>query len=354
MSVLGFKYVILPRFSLFGARPVPDPKVDMIELGMNIYQEIKEKEGYISALAPMEGVTDSVFRQILCDIGRPHLFLTEFLNVEGFCSKGRENVIHRLEFSRKEKPIIIQLWGNVPEYYVETIKYVKTLKPNGIDVNIGCSVRDVLSSGRCSALIKEKELVKEIVEAIKKEAGDIPVSVKTRLGYDNIDIEGWIGFLLKMNLDLITIHGRISKEGYSTPSRWDEIAKCVKLRDELSPNTLIVGNGDVKTLKQGKEYVKTYGVDGFMVARGILNNPWLFSGRKKDEISPEERAETLITHLKLFDKAWDGSKPFNSQKKYIKAYIGGFKGAHDLRKNLMRMNSTNEVIEYLKGENLSY
>ena len=321
---------------------------------MNIYQRIKEEHGYISALAPMEGVTDSVFRQILCDIGRSHLFFTEFLNVEGFCSKGRDKVIHRLDFVKKEKPIIVQLWGNVPEYYIETVKHVKTLKPDGIDINIGCSVKDVLSSGRCSALIKEKGLVKEIVEAVKSESGDIPVSVKTRLGYDNVDIDGWIGFLLKLNLNLITVHGRISKEGYSTPSRWDDIAKCVKLRDAISPNTLIVGNGDIKDLKQGQAYVKKYGVDGFMVARGIFNNPWLFSGRDKSEITREERIEVLVKHLELFEKSWDGTKPFNSQKKYIKAYIGGFKGANELRKNLMEMSSTSEVVEYFKGKKLLF
>jgi tRNA-dihydrouridine synthase len=320
----------------------------VIELGMNIYQKIKEKEGYISVLAPMEGVTDSVFRQVLCDIGKPDLFFTEFLNVEGFCSKGREKVMHRLKFSEREKPIVVQLWGNVPEYYLETVKYVKTLKPDGVDINIGCSVRDVLSGGRCSALIKEKGLVKEIIEAVRSEAGDIPVSVKTRLGYDEIDIEGWIGFLLKLNLDLITVHGRLSKEGYSTPSRWDDITKCVKLRDEISPKTLIIGNGDVKTLKQGKEYVEKYRVDGFMVARGILNNPWLFSGRDKGEITREERIEVLVKHLRLFEKTWDGTKPFNSQKKYIKAYINNFKGANELRKELMATSSVKEVAQVLK------
>jgi tRNA-dihydrouridine synthase len=321
----------------------------MLLYGENFKGLTLMKRKYISALAPMEGVTDTVFRQVLCDIGKPDLFFTEFLNVEGFCSKGREKVMHRLEFTKKEKPIVIQLWGNVPEYYVETVKYVKRLNPDGIDINIGCSVRDVLSSGRCSALIKEKGLVKDIVEAVKSEAGGIPVSVKTRLGYDNVDIDGWIGFLLKLDLDLITINGRLSKEGYSTPSRWDDIAKCVKLRDGVSPNTLIVGNGDVKTLKQGKEYVEKYGVDGFMVARGILNNPWLFSGRDKSEITKEERIEALVKHLRLFEETWDGTKPFNSQKKYIKAYINNFKGANELRKELMGLDTTKEVIKILNN-----
>jgi tRNA-dihydrouridine synthase len=319
----------------------------VLKCAVNIYEKIKKKKGYISALAPMEGVTDTVFRQILCDIGRPDIFFTEFLNVEGFCSKGREKVIHRLDFAKKEKPIVVQLWGNTPEDYVETLKYVKKLKPDGIDINIGCSVRDVLSSGRCSALIKEKDLVKEIIEAVQGVSGGLPISVKTRLGYDEVDVEGWIGFLLTLNLDLITVHGRISKEGYSTPSRWDKIAECIKLRDAISPKTLILGNGDVKTLKQGEEYVEKYGVDGFMVARGIMNNPWLFSGRKRKEISQEEKEEVLLKHLSLFDKTWKGTKPFNSQKKYVKAYISGFDGANELRKDLMGATNTNEVVKIL-------
>ncbi len=295
----------------------------------------------------MEGVTDTVFRQVLCDIGRPDLFFTEFLNVEGFCSNGRDKLIHRLDFTKREKPVVVQLWGNTPEDYVKTLKYVKKLKPDGIDINIGCSVRDVLSSGRCSALIKEKDLVKEIVQTVQKASGGLPVSVKTRLGYDEVDVEGWIGFLLTLDLDLITVHGRVSKEGYSTPSRWDKIAECVKLRDAISPNTLIIGNGDINSLKQGKEYVEEYGVDGFMVARGIMNNPWLFSCRKRKEIPYEEKRAVLLKHLKLFDKTWKGTKPFNSQKKYIKAYISGFDGANELRKNLMVATTTDEEVKIL-------
>jgi tRNA-dihydrouridine synthase len=308
---------------------------------VNLYKDIKKKNGYITALAPMEGVTDSSFRQVLCDIGKSDMFFTEFLSVEGFCSKGRDEVVHRLEFAKKEKPVVIQLWGNIPEYYAQTVKYVKKLKPSGIDINIGCSVRDVLSGGKGSALIKERELVKEIIGAVRDEAGSIPISVKTRLGYDEVNIDGWIKFLLEQDLDLITIHGRISKEGYSTPSNWEKISECVKLRDEISPDTLIIGNGDITSLEQGKEYVNRYGVDGFMVGRGILSNPWLFSGR--EEISKEERINTLIKHFGIFEKVWKGRKPFNSQKKYIKAYISNFDGANELRKELMGCNDIEEL-----------
>lgn len=314
---------------------------------MNIYRQILKKKGHILALAPMEGVTDTVFRQVLCEIGKPDLFFTEFLNVEGFCSKGREKVVHRLDFRDIEKPVVVQLWGNVPEYYAETIEYVKTLNPDGIDINMGCSVRDVLSSGRGSALINDKVLAKEIIDVVKESAGDLPVSVKTRIGFDKIDTEEWIGFLLEQGLDMITVHGRLSREGYSTPSRWDEIAKCVKLRNEIAPDTIVLGNGDVKDIEQAKEYVDRYGVDGVMIGRAILTNPWLFSGRKPEDISKEERVEVLKKHLEIFEKERGEMNIFNSQKKYIKAYISNFDTAGELRSKLMDTSSSLEIMDIL-------
>jgi len=314
---------------------------------MNIYRQILKKKGHILALAPMEGVTDTVFRQVLCKIGKPDLFFTEFLNVEGFCSKGREKVIHRLDFRNIEKPVVVQLWGNVPEYYAETVEYVKTLNPDGIDINMGCSVRDVLSSGRGSALINDKVLAKEIIDVVKESAGDLPVSVKTRIGFDKIDTEEWIGFLLEQGLDMITVHGRLSREGYSTPSRWDEIAKCVKLRNEIAPDTIVLGNGDVKDIEQAKEYVDRYGVDGVMIGRAILTNPWLFSGRKPEDISKEERVEVLKKHLEIFEKERGEMNIFNSQKKYIKAYISNFETAGELRSKLMDTSSSLEIMDIL-------
>lgn len=300
---------------------------------MNIYQEILKEKGFITALAPMEGVTNSVFRSVISEIGKPDLFFTEFLNVEGFCSKGREKVIQRVDFPPTEQPVVVQLWGNVPEYYAKTIEYVKGLNPAGIDINMGCSVRDVLSSGRGSALINDKVLAKEIIAAVKESSGDLPVSVKTRIGYEKIDLENWIGFLLEQGLSMLTVHGRLAKEGYSTPARWNEIAKCVTLRNTVAPDTLILGNGDVKSMDQLEDYVKMYKVDGVMIGRYILNNPWVFSGR--EEISKEERIMVLRKHMAIFKNYDPEEKLFDSQKKYIKAYINNFEGASDLRLGLM-------------------
>lgn len=294
----------------------------------------------------MEDVTDTVFRQVLCKIGKPDVFFTEFMNVEGYCSVGKNKVDHRIQFSDIERPIVVQLWGNIPEDFAKTVREIKELKPDGFDINMGCAVRNVINTGGGSALIKEPELAKEIIQAVKQEAGDIPVSVKTRLGYSTVDTENWIWLLLNQGLDMLTVHGRIAKDSYAIPSRWDEIQKVVKMRDELSPTTLIIGNGDITSSRQGEEYVKTYGTDGYMVGRGILNNPWVFSGR--EDISEEERFNILLEHARLFNEVWGEEKNFSVIKKYIKAYISDFEGANELRQRLMMANNYEDLKELIQ------
>ena len=313
---------------------------------MNTFQTIKQEKGFLAMLSPMEDVTDTVFRQILCKIGKPDVFFTEFMNVEGYCSVGKDRVDHRVRFSEIERPIVIQLWGNIPEDFAKTVKELKELNPDGFDINMGCAVRNVLSTGGGSALIKEPDLAKEIIKAVKQEAGCIPVSVKTRLGYSIVDTENWIGLLLSQGLDMLTVHGRIAKDSYAIPSRWDEIQKVVKMRDEISPTTLIIGNGDITSSRQGEEYVKTYGTDGYMVGRGILNNPWIFSGR--EDIPEEERFNILLEHAKLFNEVWGDTKNFSVIKKYIKAYISDFEGANELRQRLMMVNSYEDLVSLIK------
>lgn len=314
---------------------------------MNIFEKILRKSGRIYALAPMEGVTDTVFRQILCDIGKPDIFMTEFMNTDGYMSNGRDDVKHRLKFVSAERPIVFQLWGNTPENYINTLRDILRFEPDGIDINIGCSVRNVLSSGHCSALIKDPELVGEIIEAVKSESKDIPVSVKTRLGYDRIMTDDWFTFLLEKKLDLITVHGRISKQGYNEPANWDEIAKVVRLKDSISPTTLILGNGDIKDLDMANDYIEKYGVDGVMVGRAVMNNPWVFTER--ENIPQDERLSVLKRHLELFKATWEGIKPFNTQKKYIKMYISGFKGAKELRGKIMKSRNADQAIAIVES-----
>jgi tRNA-dihydrouridine synthase len=315
---------------------------------MNIYQQILGEKEKIYALAPMEDVTDTVFRQILCDIGKPDIFLTEFMNTDGYMSKGRDKVSHRLDFVEKERPIVFQLWGNNPENYANTVKDIVKFKPDGIDINIGCSVRNVLSSGHCSALIKEPKLVAQIIKAVRTQSGDIPVSVKTRLGYDTVITQEWFTFLLEQNLDLITVHGRISKQGYDQPANWEEIGKVVELRNSISPTTVILGNGDVTDLNMADKYISKYGVDGVMLGRAVMNNPWVFS--RRESIPKEERLEVLKKHLELFKSTWEGVKPFNTQKKHIKMYISNFEGANELRIELMKCNGIDDALGIVNRE----
>jgi nifR3 family TIM-barrel protein len=313
---------------------------------MGKYTQILKRKEKIYALAPMEGVTDSVFRQVLCNIGKPDLFFTEFMNTDGYMSEGRDEVAQRLKFNPKERPIIFQLWGSNPDKYADTVKSIKKLKPDGIDINLGCSVRDVLSKGQCAALIKKPDLVKQIIKTVKKEAGDIPVSVKTRLGYNRVSTDEWIGFLLKQDLDLITVHGRIAKQGYDKPADWDEISKVVKLRDKISPDTIVLGNGDITDLDMADRYIKKSQVDGVMLARAVIQNPWVFSRRR--EIPKDERLAVLKKHLELF-KAIEGyKKPFNTQKKYIKMYLNNFQGAQELRMKFMKCENIDEALDTLR------
>jgi len=292
-------------------------------------------------LAPMEDVTDTVFRQILCELGKPDVFFTEFMNVNGYCSKGKDIVAKRIVFEEKERPIIVQLWGNSPENFAKATKeIVESIKPDGIDINMGCSVRDVLKTGGGSALIQDKELSGEVIDSVKESAGDIPVSVKTRIGYDNIDYS-WTEFLLSKKLSMLTVHGRLAKEGYSTPSRWDIFKKIKELRDSISPDTLLIGNGDIKNDKEGNDLVIKYGLDGYMVGRRILTTPWFFSGR--EDISKEERLKTLKKHLDIFENVYGGNGNFNTQKKYIKAYINGFDDASNMREDLMNTSTLEEI-----------
>ena len=295
-----------------------------------------------TVLAPMEEVTDTVFRQIIIKCGRPNVFFTEFTNVDGLCSVGVERVGMRLKHTEEEKPLVVQLWGNNPEKFAEAAKMVAKLGFDGIDINMGCPQKEVLKIGGGAALIGQNELAKEIIAATK-EAG-LPVSVKTRIGIKKIITEEWIGFLLEQNLSAITVHGRIAAEMSTGLARWEEIGRAAKM---AQGKTLIIGNGDVGSLPEVKEKCATWGTDGVMIGRGIFHNPWLFTGR---EGSREEKIKLLITHAKLFEEIWAGKKDFHIMRKFIKMYVNGFTGAAELRAGLMTAESAAEITSMLDNE----
>jgi nifR3 family TIM-barrel protein len=285
-------------------------------------------------LAPMEDVTDTVFRQIVASLGRPHVFFTEFTNVEAMANNASKG---RLEFTPSEHPIVAQIWGNNPTSFYEAAKTIKLMGFDGIDINFGCPERSIIKQGACSALIGQEKLVSEIIQATCEGAGGMPVSVKTRIGIKTIVTEEWIGFLLGQKLAAITIHGRTVTEMSDVPAHWDEIAKAVKIRKN---QTLIIGNGDVKSLSEAREKIYQTGVDGVMIGRGIFENPALFAEKI---LSKEEKLKLLREHIDMYEETWGNTKNFQILKKFVKTYISGFDGASEMRMQLMQAKNIDQL-----------
>ncbi|MBI5613421.1 tRNA-dihydrouridine synthase [Candidatus Gottesmanbacteria bacterium] len=304
-------------------------------------------------LAPMEDVTDTVFRRIVASCARPDVFVTEFVNTDGMFSEGKDIVSQRLKFSEEERPLIAQVWGIHPQSYFLASKRIVELGFDGIDINMGCPQKHVVHSGACAALIKNHSLTSEIIDATRRgmiEAGrQIPFSIKTRIGYNTIATEEWIGFLLSFKPDALTVHGRTAKEMSKVPAHWDEIGKAVKLRDKISPETVIIGNGDIKSREDGLQKAKEYGVDGIMIGRAIFENPWVFEKEQKEH-SLSEHFGLLTKHVELFNSTWQGKKPFQVMKKYFKIYVRGFDGAAEFREKLMACESADEVQKILNSK----
>ncbi|MBI4033841.1 tRNA-dihydrouridine synthase, partial [Candidatus Saccharibacteria bacterium] len=225
------------------------------------------------ALAPMDDVTDSVFRQMIADLAPPDLYFTEFVNVDGLQSPGRERLLPKLRFSEKEYPIIAQIWGIKPENFYKTTKEIIAMGFDGVDLNFGCPIKKIVKGGACAALINNRELAGEIIDAVREAClpagtrrGVFPVSVKTRVGFTTVDMS-WLEFLLTKKLDLLSIHGRTAKQLSNAPANWELIGEARKMRDVLCPSTLIVGNGDVGSRGQAEELAKKYKLDGVMIGR---------------------------------------------------------------------------------------
>ncbi len=300
-------------------------------------------------LAPMDDVTDSVFRQIVADCAKPDLMFTEFVNVDGLQSPGRPKLMHKLKLTDKEKPVIAQIWGLNPENYKKTAHELKKMGFAGVDINMGCPVRTVIKNGACAALINNQELAGQIIDAVREGVGEnFPVSVKTRLGFGTVDM-AWIEFLLSKKLNMLTIHGRTAKQMSKVPADWDLIGEVVRLRDKLSPETLIVGNGDVATRSQGLELAKEYNLDGIMIGRGIFHDPYIFSASSPwAALTKEQKIDLFKKHIKLhLDTYKDGERKFELLRKFCKAYINGFDGAADLRAEFMETHSPEEALELL-------
>lgn len=296
-------------------------------------------------LAPMADVTDFAQRQMLAKYGKPDVTYTEFVSADGLANvKGREVLIKDLCFLENERPIVVQIFGAKPENIEIAARLMAELGFDGVDINMGCPDKNVIKQGAGSALMKNPELAREIIKAAKRGAGEIPVSVKTRIGFNKNEIETWLPELLAENPAAITIHGRTKKELSEVDAHWDVIGRAVEIAK--GSGVLILGNGDVKSLEDGIKKASDSRVDGIMVGRAIFGNPWFFNKKKDIENIPlAERFKVMIEHTKFFEKeiAAKKIKGLHVMKKHYKAYVSGFDGASKLRAKLMEAGDSIEV-----------
>ena len=294
-------------------------------------------------LAPMEDVTDVVFRHVVSEAGRPDVFFTEFTNTESFCHpEGVHSVRGRLTFTEDEQPIVAHIWGDKPEHFKEMSIGMDEMGFKGIDLNMGCPVPNVAAKGKGAGLIQRPETAAEIIQAAK--AGGLPVSVKTRLGYSEIEEwRDWLKHVFEQDIANLSIHLRTRREMSKVDAHWELIGEIKKLRDEIAPDTLLTINGDIPDRKTGLELAEKYGIDGVMIGRGIFHNPYAFEKEPKEHTS-EELLGLLRLHLDLFDKySKEESRLFKPLRRFFKIYVRGIRGAGELRNQLMQTNTTDEV-----------
>lgn len=298
-------------------------------------------------LAPMEDVTDVVFRHVVKAAGAPDVFFTEFTNSDSYCHPdGKESVRGRLVFTEDEQPLVAHIWGDKPEFFREMSLGLAEMGFKGIDLNMGCPVPNVAGRGKGSGLILRPEVAAELIAAAK--AGGLPVSVKTRLGYSELaEHEAWLTHLLEQDIANLSIHLRTRNEMSKVDAHWEMIPQVLAIRDRVAPNTLITINGDIPDRQTGLELAKKYGVDGIMIGRGIFKNPFAFEKEPKEHTATELLG-LLNMQLDLQDEyAKVIPRSIVGLHRFFKIYVKGFPGASDLRVKLMTTKSTEEVREIL-------
>jgi len=334
-------------------------------------------------LAPLEGVTDAAFRRVIAEYskyggkvpfdesgklvphlrvsGGPHVMYTEFTSADGLVmagKEGRDSLMSKLDYSEIERPIVAQLFSAVPERMEEAARIVAGLGFDGIDINMGCPDRKVEKQGCGAAMMRDHKKAREIIMAAHIGAPSLPVSVKTRIGYNEDELNTWLTALLEESVAAVAIHARTRKEMSKVPAHWDAIARAVSIRDSCqsggSAKTLIIGNGDVRDLRDAREKARKYGCDGVMLGRAIYGNPLLFSADwlRESSYGPRERIEILGRHLELFRELMEGGTSYAVMKKHFKSYISGMVGAKELRAKLMRTDTAYEALRVLSTAHL--
>ncbi len=295
----------------------------------------------------MEELTDAVFRKLVFELGPPDVFFTEFVRAEDI------NFHRNITAQRRAQadgltpgiPLVAQIYGTQPEAFLKGARELASRGFNGIDINMGCPAKRIRARGAGSGLIRTPSRAKEILLATREGAGLTPVSVKTRAGYDHWITEEWIGFLLEMDIPMLTLHARTAVQVYSGQADWEQIRLAVRLRDSMKKTTLITGNGDITDKESGKELQARSGCDGLMAGRAVLANPWFWSRKYSDKnfVLPEERVLVALRHLKLFEDFYSGSRNFHLMKKFIHSYLQGNPGYQENKKMILGSDSSEEL-----------
>lgn len=309
----------------------------------------------VFVLAPMADVTDAAFRRVIAARGKPDVMFTEFTSADGLAKapeEGRKKLLLDLIYTDSERPIVAQFFTSHPEHMRRAAALAAELGFDGVDINMGCPDKGVEKQGAGAALIKNPSVARALIRAAQEGVHStssgrvpIPVSVKTRIGWNSPELETWLPEILKEEPAAVTIHARTRKEMSKVPARWEFVKRAVELRNEMGSKTLILGNGDAKDLEDGRRRIEETGADGVMLGRAIFGNPWLFAERVP---LVRERIETLIEHIRLFDELLGHAKNFAIMKKHFKAYLTGFDRAGDLRSALMDTADAAEAVRILE------
>lgn len=325
-------------------------------------------------LAPMADVTDAPFRRMIAKysahtrkdgtIGGPDVMWTEFVAADGLVratEEGKKKLMADLIYAEEERPIVAQLFTSNEAHMEEAAALCLSLGFDGVDINMGCPDKTIEKQGCGSAMIRNPEAAARVIRAAKRgaqsDAGGIPVSVKTRLGYNRDELDTWLPHLLAEAPAAVTIHARTRKEMSLVPARWERVARAVEIRNEIlgthAHKTRLIGNGDAKSLTDAQDKIAQSGADGVMLGRAIFGNPWLFHPEKDASNVPlEERLAVMVEHTRLFAELLP-FKNLNIMKKHYKAYVKDFPGAAEFRAELMEQGSAEaiaEVVERFLGQ----
>lgn len=300
------------------------------------------------ALSPMDGITDPVFRQIVVSCGKSDVLFTEFVSADGLVSAGRERLMSHLQFQKNEHPIVAQLFGSTPAHFCESAKLIQSLGFDAIDINMGCPDTNVVKRGGGAGLIKTPKIAASVIAAVKQGAGGLPVSVKTRIGYDDVQIDEWIPFLLSQNIAVLSVHLRTLRQMYKGNAQWKYMKDIMAMRDRAHVPTKIIASGDIQNLDDVKRLHAIYGCDGYMIGRAAIKNPWVFAGPGGAPVTTHARLEMFARHVDLFRETWHENRNPSELKKFCTTYTLGMADAKAFRTHFMNLKTLGELQGFLQ------